>query len=71
MISEIICAISVTCALVSEFDPPFRYIGSPYDTKRACYVKGQFHKQCPGPPSFEDYKLLWKKMTIKKNFCPT
>lgn len=60
MISEIICTISVTCALVGEFDPPFRYIGKPYDTTKSCYIKGVFHRQCPGPPAFENYKLMTK-----------
>ena len=60
MISEIVCAISVTCALVGEFDMPFRYIGQPYDTTRACYIQGVFHRQCPGPPAFDDYKLMTK-----------
>ena len=57
MIAEITCAISITCALVSEFDPPFRYIGKPYDITRSCYIRGEFHPTCPGPPEFEDYKL--------------
>ena len=60
MISEMICAVSVTCALVGEFDMPFRYIGEPYDTTRSCYIQGEFHRQCPGPPSFEQYKLMTK-----------
>ena len=60
MLSEIACAISLTCALVSEFDPPFRYIGKPYDTTKACYIQGVFHRQCPGSPAFEDYKHMTK-----------
>ncbi len=47
MISAFVCAISVTCTLVKEFDPPFRYIGRPYDTARACYIRGKFFKRCP------------------------
>tara|TARA_B100000073_G_scaffold172818_1_gene142979 strand:- start:489 stop:767 length:279 start_codon:yes stop_codon:yes gene_type:complete len=60
MIAEITCAISFTCALAGEIDLPFRYIGKPYDTTRACYIRGEFHRQCPGPPEFEDYKLMTK-----------
>jgi len=55
--NEIICAISVTCALVGELELPFRYTGKPYDTTYACYIKGTFYRQCPGPPSYENYKL--------------
>ena len=57
MIAEFVCAVSVTCTAVRYFDPPFRYIGTPYDTTRACYIQGEFYRQCPGPPAFEDYKL--------------
>jgi len=56
--SELICAISVTCTLVGEFEMPFRYTGKTYDTAKACYIQGTFHQQCPGPPSFEDYKRV-------------
>ena len=60
MLSEIVCALSVTCALVGEVDMPFRYTGTPYDTARSCYIQGEFFKQCPGPPSFEQYKHMTK-----------
>ena len=60
MISEIVCAISVTCTLAGEIDLPFRYTGKPYDTARSCYIRGEFHRQCPGPPTFENYKLMTK-----------
>ena len=58
MIAEVICSVSLTCTVVSDIDLPFKYIGKPYDTSRSCYVQGTFYKQCPGPPTFEDYKLI-------------
>ena len=46
-ITAAICAASLNCTHAGDINMPFRYIGRPYNTSRACYIRGQFFRRCP------------------------
>ena len=46
-ITALICAASLNCTSPGDIRTPFRHPGRPYDTSRACYIRGEFFRRCP------------------------